>query len=464
LGACYMPDLVTLPTPPSDAPNVTGTISTTGGVTISEGDLRYTTTLPRLFDPSDFDSGATSYVLTNAGTIWDDYAAGAQVMVLMNWGEIDNSGSIVAHSSDGDAQTLEVTSTFRSGLENSGSIYALSDSHVAWALTDWSQQGVIDNSGLIAARGGTAARTVLLANGGVVVNEAGGSILAEGADSIAVYLGRGHFQVEGQLPSATDLTNSGLIEAQSTDPSQASVAVDVAHLESESMVIDNHGTIVGDFSIYSDSYAFSPPQNSAELITNESDGTIQGEIYLDLGDDRLVNKGLITGHIDMGEGNDLVDNGLGTHAGDTELGWGNDTYLGGAGFDAVTGNRGDDSISGGDGNDLLLGGWGDDTIRGDAGNDGLYGEGGNDTITTSGGDYVDAGDGDDRVILGNYSFAQVSGGNGFDVLELPADGRILDLSQALTGGRLSRFEEIALASGGQIVIHQGDVGAMGTPF
>ena len=184
------------------------------------------------------------------------------------------------------------------------------DSHGAWAFADWSQNAIINNSGLIAARGGASARGLTLHNGGVVVNRSGGSILAEGPDAVAVYFGRGHYQVPGQSPTATDLTNWGHIEAQSTGATLSSVAVYLAHLSIESMVIDNHGTIVGDFAIYSDPTAFTPPQNSAELVTNESDGIITGEISLDLGDDRIVNNGQITGYIDMGAGNDVVDDRL----------------------------------------------------------------------------------------------------------------------------------------------------------
>ena len=47
------------------------------------GDLRYATAIPYIFEPSDFDAHATSYVLTNAGTIWNDYAPGAEVMNLI---------------------------------------------------------------------------------------------------------------------------------------------------------------------------------------------------------------------------------------------------------------------------------------------------------------------------------------------------------------------------------------------
>jgi hypothetical protein len=455
-----MTDLVTPPTPPSAPPNVTSSIVTSGGVSVAAGDLLYTTTLGRFADIN-FDPNASTYVLSNAGTIWDDYQPGSEVLTFMYWGEIDNSGLIVAHSSGGEADTFLVEDGVARGLHNSGSIYAISDSSSALTFADWTADSHIDNSGTIAARGATGATALLLNNGGTVVNHVGASILAEGPGATALYLGEGHFQIAGQAPTATDVTNYGLIEAQSADANNASVALFVAHLSGQSMVIDNHGTIIGDFAIYGDSWAFSPPQECAEQITNESDGIINGEIFLDLGDDRIVNEGQIVGYIDMGEGSDVVDNTLGTHDGDTNLGWGNDTYLGGSGFDAVTGDRGNDTISGGGGDDLLLGGWGNDTISGDAGNDGLYGEGGNDIITTSGGDHVDAGDGDDRVVLGDYTFAGVAGGAGHDVLVLPADPRVLSLSQVVASGRVSGFEEISVADGGEIVVHSGDVAAFG---
>ena len=63
-----MTDLVTLPTPPSAPPNVTGSIVTSGGVSVAAGDLLYTTTLGRFADIN-FDPNASTYVLSNAGTI-----------------------------------------------------------------------------------------------------------------------------------------------------------------------------------------------------------------------------------------------------------------------------------------------------------------------------------------------------------------------------------------------------------
>jgi Ca2+-binding RTX toxin-like protein len=457
-GAARVIDLISPPVPPSGEPNVTAPIATAGGVSVAAGELLYAAGLPRMFASPDRDPNPLIATLTNAGTIWNDNDGGSAVLSVTDWGRIANSGVIVAHSGSGDAVALRVASAFE-GLTNSGSIYALSDTQAAFAFADWSPGAAIDNSGLIAARGAIA-QTLSLNEGGELSNSATGSILAEGAGAVAVYLGRGHLLAEGQPPSATDVTNRGRIEARSTDPGQSSVAIYAAHLASESVVIDNHGTIRGDFAIFSDSFAFATPQQSRDQVSNAAGGVIEGQIDLGLGDDSLFNAGQITGFLDMGDGNDLVDTRAGVHVGNAELGRGDDIYLGGSGFDAATGNRGNDQLSGGGGDDLLIGGWGDDVLRGDAGNDALYGERGNDTIVTSGGDFVDAGRGDDRVILGDYAFAKLVGGSGHDVLVLPADARVLSLSEVAASGRVESFEEIALASGGHLVVQASDVAAL----
>lgn len=454
-----MSDLITPPSPPSTEPNVTSPISTSGGYSLGAGETLYSTSIFQLFDQSDYDPNATSFVLSNAGTMWNQNAERAQVLYLMNWGEIRNSGLIVAQS-DGVAESLFVTSSFSGGLHNSGSIYALSSASTATAIAFWSGHTELHNSGTIAAQGAISATAILAANGAEIVNAAGGAILAEGRDAVAVYLGRGHFQVDGRPPSGVDIVNHGLIEAQSTSSSIASVAVYVAHLDGESMIIENDGVIRADVAIYSDSYAFSPPQHSADHIINHAGGLIDGQVDLGLGDDRIVNAGEMIGYVDLGAGDDLFDSQLGQHRGNAEMGWGDDIYLGGSGVDFATGNRGNDHLLGGAGNDLLLGGWGDDSLNGGAGNDGLYGEGGNDAIATSGGDWVDAGLGDDRVVLGDYTFAYVSGGAGHDVLVLPSDARILDLEQVVGSGRVSGIEEVLLAGGGRLVVHAGDVAAL----
>ena len=449
-----MPDLITTPVAPESA-NVTSEISLTGNFALPSGQYLYSTTLPRTFGGW----GDSNYVFTNAGTIWNDPASDSRILQIGNWGRIDNSGTIVAHSSAGVAHTIYVSS-YLGRLTNSGGIYALSDSAGAIAIEHWGGGTPIENSGTIAARGATYAQAIYAPNGSEIVNGATGAILVEGANAIGIIYLRGHFQVQGQAPTAVDILNYGRIEARSTNADNASIAIYVASSGGESMVIENHGVIRADVAIVTNPYRFSPPQHASETITNHSDALIDGAILLDLGDDSLVNQGQIIGYVDMGEGDDLFDNRLGQHVGNAELGWGNDTYWGGSGRDAATGDRGNDVMAGGGGEDLLLGGWGDDVLEGGTGNDGLYGEGGNDRIVASGGDYVDAGSGNDRVQLTDYRFAKVDGGEGGDILVLPADSRILDLSTVLASGRVTGFEHLTLSASGRLVVRAADVLAL----
>ncbi len=434
-----MPGLVIPPSAPT-TPNVTAEVPISGGLSVTAGQYLYSTTLARILAATG-EMGAFQWVLSNAGTIWVDYAAGARVLDQLNWGYINNSGTMLAHSANGDAVTISIGSAFQ-GLSNSGSIYALSDSKFAVAIEYWSSGASFENSGVIAARGATGANVVRGFNGGDIVNLASGAILAEGPNARALVL----------LGNATVL-NHGRIEAESADPNQPSIGI-----LGESIAVDNHGVIRADIAILGTSSTTDP--HKPQDVTNHAGGLIEGAIYLGYGEDQVVNRGQINGYVDLGDGVDLFDNSQGQHVGNTNLGWGEDAYVGGTGTDAVTGDRGADVISGGQGNDLLLGGFGNDLLRGDAGNDGLYGEGGNDRIFTSAGDTVYAGAGNDQVLLGDYQFRHVDGQAGHDVLILPADGRILDLSQVASSGRVVAFEEIQLAADGRIVVRPSDVGQL----
>lgn len=113
-------------------------------------------------------------------------------------------------------------------------------------------------------------------------------------------------------------------------------------------MVDNRGTIRGmDAAIESNGGRFS--------LTNS--GTIDGIIDLNatIGNvnDKVTNKGTITGNVFLGDGND--------------------SFNGAASKSAVR-------VSGEDGNDTLRGGNKNDTLRGGAGNDVLTGELGRDTM------------------------------------------------------------------------------------
>ena len=146
----------------------------------------------------------------------------------------------------------------------------------------------------------------------------------------------------------------------------------------------------------------------------------------------------------MGEGDDVFITSGGTVEGIVDLGWGNDTFTGSAGVDRVGGDDGSDTLTGNGGNDILFGGGNNDTLTGGGGNDGLYGEYGNDRIVAQAGDIAEGGAGNDRIELGDYTFARADGGDGFDTFVLASGARKLDLSSALSTGRIANIEEIEL--------------------
>lgn len=114
-------------------------------------------------------------------------------------------------------------------------------------------------------------------------------------------------------------------------------------------------------------------------------GTIDGDVALFNGNDRLSNRGEIFGNVDLGENDDLYRGlGDGLVEGTIFAGAGNDTVRGGNADDAVNGGAGNDSILGGGGDDTLVGGEGNDTFVGGAGDDTLFGGPGADLYVFSG--------------------------------------------------------------------------------
>ncbi len=449
-------NIIPSPGAPGINPNVAASIPVSSDYTVADGQTLYATGVASLFNDPGLET--TFFSLTIDGAVWDEGAGDTAVVNDFNFGPIDNAGLAVADSTSGNALTFFVESTF-GGLTNSGEIYAIAPDGTADAETDWGSETALNNSGLIAA-GGEFADAVSRENGGQVINSVTGSILAEGDGAIAVFLGRGHGLItyEADPPDQTDIVNAGVIQAVSTNPIDPSVALYLEHDSTELMTVSNSGLIAGDYAIYDDDSAFSPPTSSGESIVNQAGGIIDGEIYLGQGGpDSIINKGQIDGYVSFGVDNDTFDNAAGTLIGTAEMGWGDDTFIGGSGADVVVGDRGNDTLYGNGGNDLLLGGRGDDTLVGGPGNDGLYGEDGNDTIITQGGDYVEGGAGNDTVVLGDLQFAYVDGGPGFDVLVLPTLTHPLDLQSALATGRIQSFEEIQLPGSQQLVVRPGDI-------
>ena len=302
---------------------------------------------------------------------------------------------------------------------------------------------------------------ILAGEGGVpILNGAAGQILAEGDTAIGLWLSGSN----AGASYAYELDNRGLVEAASTLPGSPSYGLYLFESAGQLMRVLNSGTIEADVAIFAPSEGPAGPSGGigygSETITNAPSGLILGAVELRNGNDILANHGQISGMVDMGPGNDTLDTSDGAIDGLIYLGLGDDRFLGSASADRATGDGGDDRLEGNAGDDLLLGGTGEDLLIGGAGNDGLYGEFGNDHLVLEQGDVAFGGDGDDRFELGDYRFALVDGGAGFDALVLPGGTRTLDLSAIASSGRVVNIDEIVLGGGKELAVHPSDIAAI----
>jgi hypothetical protein len=453
-----MPSIIpVLPIRPSPV-NVTARVPLLSNFTVALGQYYYYTPS----GASDFlflEPGLgfnTTDTLTNNGTLWISGNGSERLLQALNFGTINNAGIAIAESSNGNTRTFSILSTWVGGLTNSGTVMALSTNGSAIAVEDYSPLAMVSNSGTIASRTNFGASVAVWRhNGGAINNLATGSILAEGPGAIAIRTASGF-----GVPSGTpNINNAGRIEAASTDPTLASIAIQV-DMGLGAFVVVNNGVIRGDFAYYANPYNFSPPSQGTTYFTNNIGGTINGDMVFALGGDTLINNGAITGNISAGDGDDMIDTRLGSIQGRTSLEFGNDTYLGSAGVDVVLGDRGNDRIEGNGGDDLLIGDRGDDTLIGGAGNDGLYGSFGNDVLTTLGGDRALGGTGNDRIELGDYSFASVDGEEGYDTLVFATGARVFDLSLMLSANRIFNFEALTLRGSQELVVRATDIAAL----
>ncbi|MCX7359738.1 MAG: FG-GAP-like repeat-containing protein [Alphaproteobacteria bacterium] len=467
-----------VPSRPAIAPNSTTVTWYNGGVyTVTADTVLYGVNVrhPDIWAPFGSPviavSGASGSTLNNAGTIYaygDEYlpfgVPAAYAQLLINTGTIVSENAF-AHRGPGTINQFSIA-VYVGGrfpaelaLQNSGSIIALAVQSNAVGVIG-GMQPTLENSGLIAAHatwspndptqtGGASG--ISLGNGGTIINQVGGRIIAQG-DSYANGVSVSDWGLT--------LTNYGLIEAQTTGVYGSSRAVSVEPLPGTSTaggIVYNYGTLRGDYSLYGNLN-----------LNNYAGGIVDGDITLfhvpngiNNGNHTINNQGTIIGHVDMGDGNDVfATSGAGRLIGSVDLSYGRDTYVGGDQSDAVVGGHGDDSLAGNGGQDLLLGSYGDDTLSGGAGNDGLYGEIGDDLLITAGGDVASGGAGNDRFQTGDYSFASISGDAGFDTWILPSGARTADLALVAASGRVSTIEAIQLAGAQTLVIHAADVAAL----
>lgn len=106
-------------------------------------------------------------------------------------------------------------------------------------------------------------------------------------------------------------------------------------------------------------------------------------------------------------------------------------------------------IRAGDGDDTIIGGGGDDT---------LFGGDGDDEIHFGAGDSVDGGDGDDLLILSDIGDGSrditVSGGDGWDTLDLGGHGRLADITYTSPEGAESKSGHVTLKDGSILTFDQ----------
>lgn len=128
----------------------------------------------------------------------------------------------------------------------------------------------------------------------------------------------------------------------------------ITHAGSETLILENSGTIKSSFSSYSD---------------------IFGSI------DQITNTGKMIGAVSLGAGADIFDTRLGTLSGALDAGAGADKlygsaladkFSGGDDADNISGFAGDDQLDGGNGNDSIAGGLGADTLIGGVGIDRVF--------------------------------------------------------------------------------------------
>jgi Ca2+-binding RTX toxin-like protein len=300
--------------------------------------------------------------------------------------------------------------------------------------------GGFQNQGVLTVSASSNVTGVTMEHGGDFANSGtitvtGASGAFEGAVGVSIYNSVGEHQIN----------NSGTIHAVSMDSAIASVGVQVAGFTTlvntgtiqadkaivfvrddnlvnggeHHLTVTNSGTLAG--AVYLNNSA-------AEPVTLSNSGQIVGDVTLNNSADFITNTGVITGHVDLGSGNDHLSSSNGTITGNVIGGDGDDTLAGGAGAGTLDGGAGSDSLVGGRGAEALLGGDGNDTINAVYNNTQVEGGAGDDSITLSG-EYttdplhlqrLDGGDGNDSFVV--YAFPgqalTIDGGAGHNTLEM----------------------------------------------
>lgn len=378
--------------------------------------------------------------LMNSGTINAATAAAVRADTIAT---LHNSGQMLA---DGDAAVID-GSVMR--VVNSGALHGFTGLRALSGTLTLTNRGEITGQDA----GVTSAATTTLMNRGEITGGNAGLLIQTRAD------------LDG---TSHRLTNTGHIAGD------AAISVDLIPGPSTGHVqISNSGTIAGDrFGVIGTNIAltlwnsgqitatgqaittgFQTRIENHGLIATAEAGDEGTAILLGIAGDVLRNFATISGAVQTDVGNDRVLN-RGLIAGDLRLDDGNDSYTGKQG-------RIEGMIDGGAGNDTITAGDDDDTIRGGEGDDQIFARGGDDTVTGgTGRDIVALGTGADDFILlsaGDSSVAApdalvdfTRGTDDIDLRALGSGGRFI--GDAAFGG-VARQVRYTVATG----LVQGDV-------
>jgi hypothetical protein len=337
--------------------------------------------------------------LTNFATVTiigdGSFIAGADVIGLYCWFPAipttvfwNKPGAVFEVVGNGvDAYGLSLVN--RAAVTNEGTIRVTSTDAARGVELHGDQSLTFTNTGLLQVSGQSSGVGVFMWWGGTFDNA--GTIEVSGGDlgSVGVNL----YAVSGQN---TSFTNSGTITAIATG-NFPSMGVTVA---GGGVVINNSGTIAGDYAIW-ENQIFVTPQEWSQSIQNS--GTLIGAVDLGLGRDVVDNSGLIDGLVDLGDGNDIYYGTLGVV------------------LEPVIGGRGDDTLIGGYGDEVLVG-YDDLSEDPPADSDILVGGGGSDVLL--------AGAGDDYLYIDHLD-AVIDAGEGYDAIVIQDDtGTSLDVGAA----------------------------------
>ncbi|HSZ74570.1 MAG TPA: hypothetical protein VK779_07110, partial [Rhizomicrobium sp.] len=271
---------------------------------------------------------------------------------------IDSSNSIIDNATDfgaivlGDGDNALITST--------GYVVSTAPSSTAIYLDGYTDGSNLTIDGMVS--GVEEGIYALGQNNNITVNgQVYGGISSEGSGTIITVSSHGF--VSGDMSMSGDYSqfiNDGTVEAlvDGMQIDNNSTFINNGLFSSRgfgfffdgdgSVSIVNTGTIQGDFETYYNT------TNKASVTIDNSGLWTDGDLDLTPGNDTVTNTGIITGNVDLGDGNNTLDSRNGTIDGSISAGSGNDTILCGAGNDTISAGAGADTIDGGGGNNTMV--------------------------------------------------------------------------------------------------------------